>query len=121
MTSTIGAASGLQFTPLQYLEQKIKHCPVRLFQFFEDDYRQLLLQLVLGQEGRLIVTHVAGWGSHQLRHIMRVLELCAVDRDHGIFAAVDDSGQRATNLALTCSGRSEQEKSAQRSLGIAYP
>ena len=86
----VDAAPRLQLASLEDLKQQIVQGPVGLLQLFEYDDGELLLQLLLGQERRLLVTDVAGRGAHELGHVVRILELRAVDRDDLAVVAVND-------------------------------
>src|SRR5262249_44755374 len=93
----VDAAAGLELAALEHLQQQVEERAIRLLQLLEDDDGEALGELLGGQERGLLMSYVSRRGADQLRYVVWVLELGAVDRHDLPIVTVQQLCQGASN------------------------
>ena len=126
--STLRLSPKRQRRFVQNAEQQIPERVAGFLDFIEQHEADLhsvgviLVQHFLAQQRvRLAMPQISGRRADQLRDLMAVLELRAIDLDHGARILHQRFGSRLDDPGLTGTGRPEKKEVADRPPGSAHP
>ena len=106
---------------VQKLQQNIEDFRVRFLDLIEQQHAVGAAAHRFGQLAALVVAHVSGWGADQARDGMFLLVLAHIDADHGALIVEQVACQGARQLGLAHSGGSQEDKGADRPVGVLQP
>ena len=116
------AALGIgETTVLEDLEEDVEHVRVRLLDLVEEDHAVGLAAHDLGELAALLVTHVAGRRADQARDGVLLHVLAHVDLHEMILVAEEERRQRARQLRLADTRRTQEDERAGGAPGVLEP
>ena len=115
VTEVDGAALRVgQATVFEDLQQDVEHVGVRLLDLVEQQHAVRLAAHGLGELAALVVTDVTGRRTDQAADAVLLHVLGHVDADHRLGVAEQEVCERAGQLGLADTGRSEEDERTRR-------
>ena len=104
---------------LQNLKQDVKHVRMRLFNFIEQDDRIRFSAHLFGELAALVIADIARRRTDHARHTVLLHVFGHIDTHHGVLVAEERFGQRLAQLGLADACGPEEDKRANRALGVS--
>ena len=106
---------------VEQLEQHVQDFRMRLLDLVEQHHRVGPAANRFGQLSRFLVSDVSRGRTEQARHRVLFLILRHVDANHRVLVVEQERGQRAGELGLADSGRTQEDEAAQRAIRVLQP
>ena len=103
---------------VQYLQEGVEHVGMGLLYLVEEDHGIRLASYCLGQLATLVVAHISWRRADEPCHAELLLILAHIDTRHHVLVVEEILGERLGKFGLTHTGRAEEDKRGDRSLGV---